>query len=138
MALPISYNIRRLVARWQVTLLAIGGIGCVVAVFMVLLAMVSGFRTVLRSTGSARNAMVTQRGSNSELTSWIQRQNADFIQVDNRIARDVKGNPLASCEMVVITSLPRRNNGQPANVNVRGVDAAAFGVRNGVHIVQGR
>ncbi len=138
MALPISYNVRSLLARWKVTMLAIGGIACVVAVFTVLLAMVSGFRTVLRATGQPQNAMVTQRGSNSELSSWIQRQNADFIQVDNRIARDEKGNPIASCEMVVITSLPRRNNGKPANVNVRGVDPSAFTVRNGVRMVQGR
>src|SRR5229473_5097929 len=137
MALPISYNIRSLTARWKVTLLAIGGIGCVVAVFMVLLAMVSGFRTVLRATGSARNAIVTQRGSASELTSWIQRQNADFINVDERIARDSTGQTMASCEMVIITGLPRRDTGRPANVNVRGVTQQAFQIRNGVRIVRG-
>ena len=36
MALPISYNIRNLRVRWQVTLLAIAGIALVVAVFVVL------------------------------------------------------------------------------------------------------
>jgi putative ABC transport system permease protein len=138
MALPISYNIRSLVARWKITLLAIFGIGCVVAVFMVLLAMVSGFRTVLRATGNARNGVVAQRGSMSELTSWINRDPANFIMADDRVARGSSGQPMASCEMVVITSLPRRVTGQPANVTVRGVSQNAFEVRNGIKIVQGR
>jgi putative ABC transport system permease protein len=138
MALPISYNIRSLVARWKITLLAIFGIGCVVAVFMVLLAMVSGFRTVLRATGNPNNGVVAQRGSMSELTSWVQRDPASFITADDRIARNASGQPMASCEMVVITSLPRRTNGQPANVTVRGVGQNAFDIRNGIHIVKGR
>ena len=138
MALPIGYNIRSLVARWKITLLAIFGIGCVVAVFMVLLAMVSGFRTVLRATGNPRNGVVAQRGSNSELTSWINQDPKNFITADDRIARNSSGQPMASCEMVVITSLPKRESGQPANVTVRGVSPAAFQVRNGMNIVKGR
>jgi len=138
MALPISYNIRSLIARWKITLLAIFGIGCVVAVFMVLLAMVSGFRTVLRATGNPRNGVVAQRGSMSELTSWINHDPANFITADDRIARNSSGQPMASCEMVVITNLSRRGDGKPANVTVRGVSPNAFEVRNGMHIVQGR
>ena len=138
MALPISYNIRSLIARWKITLLAIFGIGCVVAVFMVLLAMVSGFRTVLRATGNPRNGVVAQRGSMSELTSWINHDPANFITADDRIARNSSGQPMASCEMVVITNLPKRETGQPANVTVRGVTQNAFEVRNGMHIVKGR
>ena len=71
MALPLSYNIRNLRQRWKVTLLAVVGIGLVVAVFVTLLAMENGFRIALRSTGSPLNGIITQRGSTSELTSWI-------------------------------------------------------------------
>lgn len=138
MALPISYNIRSLVARWKVTLLAIFGIGCVVAVFMVLLAMVSGFRTVLRATGEPRNGVVAQRGSLSELTSWINRDPANFITADDRVARGASGEPMASCEVVVVTGLPKRDSGKPANVTVRGVSPRAFEIRKAVHIVKGR
>ena len=63
MALPISYNIRNLIVRWKVTLLAIGGIALVVAVMLVLVAMSTGFRTALRATGSPDNAIVIQRGA---------------------------------------------------------------------------
>jgi putative ABC transport system permease protein len=138
MALPISYNIRSLVARWKITLLAIFGIGCVVAVFMVLLAMVSGFRTVLRATGEPRNGVVAQRGSLSELTSWINHDPANFITADDRVARGGSGEPMASCEVVVITSLAKRDSGKPANVTVRGVTSRAFEIRKGVHVVKGR
>jgi putative ABC transport system permease protein len=71
MALPVSYNVRSLLVRWKTSLLAMFGIGLVVTVFIVLLAMVSGFRLVLRATGLPDNGIVTQRGSNSELTSWL-------------------------------------------------------------------
>ena len=36
MALPLSYNVRNIAVRWQVTLLAVGGIALVVAVLLVL------------------------------------------------------------------------------------------------------
>ncbi|MGB8889204.1 MAG: ABC transporter permease [Candidatus Korobacteraceae bacterium] len=138
MALPLSYNVRNLSQRWKVTLLAIFGIGLVVAVFVTLLSMVAGFRIALRSTGSPLNGIVTQRGSMSELTSWINIGDANVIMVDPRVARDSNGKPLASCEVVVLTNRPRRADNQPANITFRGVSPSAFQVRNGVKIVAGR
>ena len=44
MALPLSYNVRNVRVRWQVTLLAVFGIALVVAVFVVLMAMLGGLR----------------------------------------------------------------------------------------------
>jgi len=138
MALPLSYNIRNLRQRWKVTLLAIFGIGLVVAVFVTLLAMENGFRISLRSTGSPLNGIVTQRGSMSELTSWINIGDAQVLMVDPRVARGADGKPLASCEVVVLTTRPRRADNQPANITFRGVSAGAFQVRNNVKIVEGR
>ena len=138
MALPLSYNIRNLRQRWKVTLLAIFGIGLVVAVFVTLLAMETGFRIMLRSTGSPLNGIVTQRGSMSELTSWINIGDADVIKVDPRVARDSNGKPMASCEVVVLTTRPRKSDNQPANITFRGVSPEGFQVRNNVKIVEGR
>jgi len=138
MALPISYNVRNLTVRWQVTLLSIAGIGLVVAVFVVLLAMVSGFRLALRATGIPGNAMVVQRGSADELTSWVLLNQRQLIVVDSRVARDKDGQPLASPEMVVVTNLPRRVDGMSTNVTLRGVSPKAFEVRGGIEIVKGR
>src|SRR5215469_12178926 len=138
MALPLAYNIRNLRQRWKVTLLAIVGIGLVVAVFVTLLAMENGFRIALRSTGSPQNGIVTQRGSLSELTSWINIGDADVIRVDPRVARDSDGKPMASCEVVVLTTRPRKSDNQPANITFRGVSQEGFKVRNNIKIVEGR
>ena len=138
MALPLTYNIRNLRQRWKVTLLAIFGIGLVVAVFVTLLAMENGFKIALRSTGSPLNGIVTQRGSMSELTSWINIGDANVIAVDPRVARDSAGKPMASCEVVILTTRPRRSDNQPANITFRGVSPEGFKVRNNVKIVEGR
>ena len=138
MALPISYNVRNLRERWQVTFLAVLGISLVVAVLVVLLAMVAGVRLALRSTGIPQNAMVVQRGSASELTSWVPLDQRNLIVVDSRVARGKDGQPLASPEIVVVSSKPRRADGQPTNVTMRGVSPKAFEVRGGIQIVRGR
>ncbi len=138
MALPLTYNLRNLRQRWKVTLLAIFGIGLVVAVFVTLLAMENGFKIALRSTGSPLNGIVTQRGSMSELTSWINIGDANVIAVDPRVARDSAGKPMASCEVVILTTRPRRSDNQPANITFRGVSPEGFKVRNNVKIVEGR
>ena len=91
MALPLSYNVRNLRSRWKVTLLAIFGIALVVAAFVTILSMARGFNIALSSTGSDRNAIVTQRGSMSELSSWIDIGNANLIAVDPRVARAADG-----------------------------------------------
>jgi len=124
--------------RWQVTLLAVGGIALVVAVFAVLMSMSEGFRAALRSTGRPDNAIVVQRGSSSELTSGVPLEDRNMIMVDDRVARDASGQPLASWELVVVLALPRASDGQPANVTLRAVTPRAFEVRGGIRVVEGR
>jgi putative ABC transport system permease protein len=137
MALPLSYNVRNVRHRWQVTLLAVSGIALVVAVFTVLMAMSEGFSRALRSTGRPDNAMIVQRGSASELTSWIPIDQRNLILVRDEVARDAEGQPLASPEDVVVTNKPKRD-GSPTNVTVRGVTPKAFDVRGGIKILDGR
>jgi putative ABC transport system permease protein len=137
MALPISYNIRSLRVRWQVTLLAIAGIAMVIAVFVALGAMAAGFRMALRSTGRPDNAIITQKGSMSEMTSGIPRSHVDMISVDGRVARDDKSQPLASPEIVLVANL-KRNDGAETNVAIRGVTPKAMAVRGGVTVSSGR
>ena len=138
MALPLSYNVRNVRQRWQVTLLAIFGIALVVTVFVFLTAMSSGFRLALRATGRTDNAIVVQRGSNSELTSGINRGQASVMMVDSRIARGADGQPLASPEILVVANLKRKADGAEVNVSVRGVTTKAFEVRGGIKMVQGQ
>ena len=81
MALPISYNVRNLRSRWQVTLLAIFGIALVVAAFVTILSMARGFNIALSWTGSDNNAIITQRGSMSELSSSFDVNAASIVTV---------------------------------------------------------
>ncbi|HEX7086956.1 MAG TPA: ABC transporter permease [Vicinamibacterales bacterium] len=138
MALPISYNIRNIIVRWKVTLLALGGISLVVAVLIALTAMANGFSRALAVTGSPDNAIVTQRGSTGELASGFTRDQASMIMVDSRVKRDAEGRPMASPEMVVVASLPRRGEDTEVQVTLRGVTPMAFTVRQNVRIVEGR
>ncbi len=138
MALPISYNVRNVRTRWQVSLLAVIGIGLVVTVFVALMAMRTGFTLALRSTGVPGNAMVVQRGSASELTSWVPLDHRNKIVVDPRVAVGSDGRPMASPEIVVVGAMPRRGDGLQTNVTIRGVTPKAFEVRGGIEIVQGR
>ncbi len=138
MALPLSYNVRNVRTRWQVSLLAVVGIGLVVTVFVGLMAMRTGFRLALRSTGLPENALVVQRGSASELTSWVPLDHRNKIVVDPRVAVAGDGRPLASPEIVIVSNMPRRADGAPTNVTVRGVSAKTFEVRGGVKIKEGR
>jgi len=138
MPLPLSYNVRNVRVRWQVTLLAISGIALVVAVFAVLMAMSEGFRAALRSTGRTDNAIVVQRGSASELTSAIPIDQRNLILVDERVARGPDGQPQASWEWVVVISLPKTTDGMPTNVTLRAVTPRSFEVRGGIELREGR
>ncbi len=138
MALPLSYNIRNVRVRWQVTLLAISGIALVVAVLAVLLSMSAGFQMALRSTGRPDNALIVQRGSASELTSGVRIDDRNTILSDERIARRPDGSALAAWDWVVVMSLPRFDNAGSTNVTLRAVTPLAFEVREGMKIVEGR
>lgn len=138
MALPLSYNVRNVRTRWQVSLLAVIGIGLVVTVFVALMAMRTGFALALRATGVPENAMVVQRGSASELTSWVPLDHRNKVVVDPRVAVGADGRPMASPEIVVVGAMPRRTDGLNTNVTIRGVTPSAFAVRGGIEIKQGR
>ncbi len=121
MALPIRYNIRNLRQRWKVTLLAIFGIALVVAAVVVIASM-----SARLPGGAALDGIRQQRHRDaarlmSELTSWINIGNAQTIMTDPRIARDSSGTPLASCEIVVIASKPKKSDNQADQHHLRGV-----------------
>jgi len=138
MALPFIYSLRSLGVRWKSTLLATIGIGLVVAVFVGLLSMASGFRLALRASGSAGNAIVLEKGAMSELGSSFSKAAGNWVSDDPRVARDGDGTPLVSPELVAVVALPNRSNGELTNLGIRGVTPAAFQVRTGVTILDGR
>ena len=138
MPLPLVYNVRSIRRRWPTAILAVVGIGLVVAVFAVLLAMSQGFATALRGTGRPDNAIVVSRGSNSEVTSFVDLEERLPILDQAQAALGPDGQPLVSWEWVSILGLPRTSDDKRVNVVLRSVTPRALLVRTGIRLVAGR
>jgi putative ABC transport system permease protein len=137
-ALPLSYNVRSVRARWTVALLALVGIALVVAVFAVLMAMSQGFAAALRGTGRADNVIVVSRGSNSEVVSFVELEERNAILDHVAVARGPDGRPLVSWEWASVMALPRKSDGRRTNVVLRSVTPQALLVRTGIRVISGR
>ncbi len=116
---------------------AIFGIAGVVGVLVGVLSMGVGFRKTLLASGSPDSAIVLRSGADSEMVSGFLRENTRVIADAPGIAHNADG-PLASAELFVIISLPKRSTGTDANVPMRGVEPAALKVRDRLHLVEGR
>jgi putative ABC transport system permease protein len=138
MGLIASYNLRSMVVRKGTAAMTAMGIAMVVAVFVMTLAIAQGFRATLVASGSPQNAIVLRKGATSETVSSVLKPQLPIIETLPQIARGAEGQPLASPELVVIISLPRRSDDQPANVPLRGVGPRAFDVRDTLRFVEGR
>ena len=113
------------------------GIAGVVAVLVGVLSIGQGFRQALMVSGSPDNAIVLRSGSDSEMMSILLGDDVRVIQDAPGVARNDQG-PLASTELFVVINLPKRSTGTDANVPLRGVSRAAFAVRDGTKIIEGR
>lgn len=139
MKIPLLYNVRSVLQRPLSTAFTAFGIGLVVAVFIGMLALATGFRTALARTGSAENAVVLRRGADSELASGVAREQASIIAASPHVAAGSDGRPLVSPEVYVLIPLPRpADTVAVANVVVRGISPTAWAVRNHVQVIAGR
>jgi ABC-type antimicrobial peptide transport system permease subunit len=136
--LPLSYVIRNLFARRLTTALTAGGMALVVFVFATVLMLEQGLRSTLVSTGSPDNVLVIRRAAGTEVQSAVDRAQAAVAESHPAIARGMDGMPLASREVVVLISLPKRGTELASNVVIRGVGAAGVLLRPQVHLVEGR
>jgi putative ABC transport system permease protein len=137
-AIPLSYNVLSVRARWTASLVAVLGIAGTVAVFVAMLALANGFRATLISSGSPQNAKIRRAGASSEMESIIQIEQLRAIEDTAGIQVGADG-PLASPEVVVMAALPLRETGTDANVLVRGLSPKALQVRQGLaRVTEGR
>jgi ABC-type lipoprotein release transport system permease subunit len=113
-------------------------VGLVVAVFIAMLALASGFRAALVKTGSPENVLILRRGATDELSSGITREAARLIAASPHAASDADGQPLVSPEVYVVINIPRAVGAGLNNVVARGVNAQAFAVRHDVRVSKGR
>jgi putative ABC transport system permease protein len=137
-AIPISYNVRSVIARWPTAVVSVLGIAGTVGVFLAMLAMARGFQATLIASGSPGNAIVMRAGADTEMTSAVTLDQVRVISDAAEVARDDQENPLASPEVVVIAAFPLIKTGTDANVQVRGVSPAALEVRSSARIIEGR
>jgi len=135
---PLTYIARNLWVRRVTTLLTAGGMALVVYVFATVLMMSEGIRSTLVATGQPDNIMVLRKGAGAEINSAVERSQAAIVSTLPGIATDAQGRPLVSAEPVVLISLPKRSNGKPSNVTVRGTSEVGLQLRPGVHLVAGR
>jgi len=113
------------------------GIAGVVAVLVGVLSMAVGFRKAMAASGAPDAAIILRGGSDSEMVSGLGRNDTRVISDAPGVARTAQG-PLASAELFVIINLPKRSTGTDANVPLRGVESAAFQVRDELKLVEGR
>ncbi len=114
------------------------GIACVVAVFVSVLAMASGFKHTLADTARADRVIVLRGGSDVELNSDLTREDIDTIADAPGIAVDSSGHPLFSKELVTVVNVPKIDTGSASNITLRGVGLAISEVRPELTIVEGR
>jgi ABC-type lipoprotein release transport system permease subunit len=143
MKLPLAYIARNLWVRRLTTVLTAGGMALVVFVFAAVLMLEAGLRQTLVATGSADNVLAIRKGAATEVQSGIAREQAALLESLPQVARGADGAPRVSKEVVVLNSLPKRNDDGSAsasrsNVPVRGVPPMGLALRPQVTLVQGR
>ena len=131
-------NLRNLPQRVGPSLVVVVGIAGVVGVLVSVLAMSEGFRHTLASTGRGDRVIMLRAGSDAELSSGVDRDQATLLAALPGIARDADKRPQASAELVVMVDLPRKGESNPNNVPFRGVQRAAFAIRNEARLIDGR
>lgn len=130
-------NLRTLSQRRGSSLATVVGVAGVVVVAIAVFSIAEGVRHAMTSTAAADTALVLRSGSDSEMMSGLGRDDTRIIAEAPGVLR-AAGGPVASAELYVIVDLPKRSTGTDANVPLRGVQPAAFGIRDEIEILDGR
>lgn len=138
MAIPLKYNFRNLVVRRTTTAMTAASIFLTVLVFVALMALAQGLQTSLATTGQPLNIMIMREGSQSEAASSVTRESLQVIKYLEGIAKNPKGEPWVSPELIVLINLPRRGQTQGSNVTIRGLGPDGPSLRPEFKMVEGR
>jgi len=114
------------------------GIAGVVGVLVALLAMAAGFESTLRETGTDDTVIVMRAGSQTEINSGVDHDTAVVVSQAAQVLHNAGGQPIASPELVVVASLPKKSDGLDGNVELRGVGEHAWELRPNVKMIEGR
>lgn len=136
--LAFNYNFRCLFRRKVTSLLTLGGIALVVAVYTTSLMLSAGLEKTLAGTGSDNNVIVLRNGAQNEIQSSVSRDHARIILSHPDVARLPGNIPFASTDVVVLASLRKKAGNAESNVGLRGISSAGAKLRGDVAIVEGR
>jgi len=133
----IKLNLLMLPQRLGTSLISVIGIACVVGVFVGLFSIAASFRAVILSNGDEGTLIVMSEGATFEGGSSLDRVAVTTIAGSDFVAQQ-DGVPLASFEFTRPISAMRKEGGDPVNINVRGISEAAYRIRDGFSLVEGR
>ena len=135
--IPLSYNVRSLLARKRTTVAAAAGVALVVFVLAGVLMFSHGMRATLRSSARSDVALVLGRGSTRELRSEIEIERVKAMLDAPQTSRDASGAARAVAEVLVGVHAVTTNAASSSIVQVRGVPDGALAFR-GMRLVEGR
>lgn len=138
MAIPIKYNLRNLRMRKGLTGMTALGIALTVTTAIFLMALLAGLDRAFVTSGDPLNVLVLRKGSIAELSGGFDASLFPTLRELPGVAKDSKGEPMASGELVVVIVLPRKDGTGEVNVTVRGMMQDGLELRPKVKIVQGR
>jgi ABC-type antimicrobial peptide transport system permease subunit len=138
MKIPFYYSWKSLWARKATSVLTAAGMALVVYVFATALMLTEGLERTLVATGSEDNVILIRRGAETEVQSSIEREQAAIIESAPEIAYAPNGTKLASKEVLVLMTLPKRGSDKPSNVTIRGLSEKGLMLRPQVHLIEGR
>jgi putative ABC transport system permease protein len=114
------------------------GIAGVVGVLVALLSMAAGFEATLRETGTDDTVIVMRGGAQTEINSVLDHDTAVVVTQAPQVLHNGAGQAIASPELTVMASLPKKSDGLDANVEIRGVGERVWELRPNVKIISGR
>ena len=128
--IPIKYNLRSLVVRRVGTLMTVLGVALTVAVFVSVLAMVSGLESTFVDSGEPLNLILIRQSSQAETNSFFDRDIKPTVE-------STEGVTGVAGEIIILINHPRLT-GETANVIVRGISANSLELRPRIKVVEGR
>jgi putative ABC transport system permease protein len=138
MTIPVNYNIRNLKLRKGLTVMTALGIALTVTTAIFLMALISGLNRAFVTSGDPVNILVLRKGALAEVQSNFDASLFPTLKTLPGIAKDSRGDPMASAEWVVVIMLPRADGTGEVNVTVRGMMPDGLELRPNVKLVQGR
>jgi putative ABC transport system permease protein len=107
-------------------------------VFVAVLMLAEGLEQTLVETGSPENVIVLRGSAETEVSSVIDRESANIIEMQPEISTTATGATLTAKEMLVLIMLAKQSTNKPTNVVARGVGPHSRELRPQVKLTSGR